>query len=63
MQPDSEERQRRALNAMDGLEMLLDCIPQDDMIEVRYIATLVSLTYDAARDAIPKASGLLGSND
>ncbi|MAY78577.1 MAG: hypothetical protein CL802_13560 [Citromicrobium sp.] len=63
MQLDSEERQHRAIASLEALHGLLDMIPPDELVEVRYVAPLLALANDAVRDALPKGALKWGAND
>lgn len=60
---DGEERQLRALAAMDAVEDLLLLGTEDDAIQLERLSALVGIVFDAARDAMPKAGLIRASND
>ena len=63
MQRDTEERQLRALEAMEALHCLFESIAPDCDMPMRHVAALFGLAHDAVCEAIPKPRDLIGVND
>lgn len=60
---DSEQSQFQAVAAIEALQAMVDLLPPSEMIEVRHIGALLTLTNGAVRDALPKGVELWSAND
>lgn len=60
---DPEARQLRALEALEALEEMAVAMPADAKIDWSRFASLLSVSVDAVRDALPLADGLTPVND